>query len=176
MTHPIFRVLLVLVPVLICAGPVIAGEDAPSLGPLPPRKDDGKRTSRGKDDLKPVPLKKDPVEMAFALPRGMVLRPKEMEFATQVRNRLEPQLRAALERVANTTDKNEKLKAIKEVKQIKQQIRGAIYTILQARYVQTMKEAAKRQAAQRKAAQNRHAQQKRKHGQHKKKGKRKKRR
>ena len=41
--------------------------------------------------------KKDPVEAAFALPKGLVLTPAEMEWAKTKRAQLEPKLRAALE-------------------------------------------------------------------------------
>ena len=117
-----------LLPVLLLTGPVFAAGAA--------------------GDLKSVP-RKDPVEMAFALPRGLVLTSKEMDFFATVRQRLEPPLRSALERVETSTDQAEKLKAVKQVKQIRQQIRAAIYTILQARAVEAAKAAAKREAARR---------------------------
>ena len=112
------------------------------------------------DDSRPVPPEKDPVAMAFMLPRGMVLTAEEMKYATRVRSALEPQLRAALKRVETATDQTEKLKAVKEVKRIKDQIEAAILKIQQDRYAKVMQEYARRQAEARKKA----AQQKKKKG------------
>ncbi|NQU21258.1 MAG: hypothetical protein HQ567_08245 [Candidatus Nealsonbacteria bacterium] len=104
------------------------------------------------DDRRAAAAKKDPVAMVFSLPKGLVLTPKEMEYANSVRSMLEPQLRAALKRVETGTSKEEKLKAAKEVRQVKEQVQAAVNSILQARYAEAMKEAAKRQAEARKKA------------------------
>jgi len=81
MNRPMSGALLTLVLVSVCAAPLFAAE--------------------GADRRNPPVLKKDPVAMAFALPKGMVLTPKEYEWAANVRNQLEPQLRSALDRVKN---------------------------------------------------------------------------
>lgn len=122
------------------------------------------------DDFKIPNPKKDPVAMAFTLPRGMVLTPKEYEYANRVRAQLEPRLRAALDRVENASDKNEKVKAAKEVREIKSAIQVAVNTILQQRYMAAMQEAAKQAAERRKAIEKKNAH--RKKGGHKKKRKR----
>lgn len=101
---------------------------------------------------RPTPQKKDPVQMAFALPPGMVLTSEEFKYASQVRVRLEPRLRDALRRVQESPEKSDKLKAAKEVREIKAEVQAAIGSILQARYVKAVKAAAAREAAKRKAA------------------------
>jgi len=134
MNRPMSGALLTLVLVSVCAAPLFAAE--------------------GADRRNPPVLKKDPVAMAFALPKGMVLTPKEYEWAANVRNQLEPQLRSALDRVKNAENEKEKLQAVKEVNAIRQQIKAAIHTIIQNRRIEAMKEAAKRaEAARKKAAQ-----------------------
>ncbi len=150
MNGPSFRAVALLLVLFWSASSAVAAEAKPA-----PKKPAAK---------KPVPKKNDPVQMAFALPSGMVLTAKEMEYATGVRAQLEPRLRDALDRVQNSADKSDKLKAVKEVKQIKGQIQAAIDTIIQARMVAYAREMAKRQAAARKAGQKKRAQQKKKKG------------
>jgi len=113
--------------------------------------------------------KKDPVAAAFALPKGMVLTKEEQAFAKQVRGKLEPQLRKALEKLEKTEDKTEKRKAAKQVQAIRAQIKTAVNMILQRRYAKAMREYAK-QRAKKLEEMKKHAQ---KHG--KRKGGRKKR-
>jgi len=144
MNRPMFGVLLVLALVSVGGTPLFAAD--------------------GGDRSGPATLQKDPVAMAFALPKGMVLTAKEHEWAMGVRNRLEPQLRSALNRVKNAENEKDKLKAVKEVNAIRQQIKAAINTILQNRYQEAMKEAAKRAAAAREAARKRAAQRNRNRG------------
>jgi len=144
MNRPMFGVLSALVLVSVCGAPLFAAD--------------------GGDRSEPATLQKDPVAMAFALPKGMVLTPKEYEWAMGVRNQLEPQLRSALDRVKSAENEQEKLQAVKEVNAIRQQIKEAINTILQNRYQEAMKEAAKRAAAAREAAQKRAAQQNKNRG------------
>ena len=122
----------------------------------------------------PAPLKKDPVQSAFALPRGMVLTGEEIRWANQIRAQLEPRLRAALDRVEEATSNEDKLEAVKEVRQVRDEIKMAIGLILQQRamkaaqaYAKRMQEQAKKAAEARKRA----AAQRKKHG-----GKRKKKR
>lgn len=148
MKLPSCRLPLLFLASLLCMGQLCATAQPAQPKPVQPKP----------AQPKPVPKKKDPVQMAFALPKGMVLTPKEMEWANRVRAQLEPQLRDAIHRVQNSTDQSEKLKAAKEARKIKQQIRAAIYTIIQARMAAAAKEAAKRRAAMIKAAQKRQAQ------------------
>jgi len=115
---------------------------------------------------------KDPVELAFALPRGLVLTAEEAKWANEVRAQLEPRLRDALQRVQESTDKKEKVAAAKEIAQIRSQIKAAINTIIQRRAVIAAQEYAKKVAEARKKA----AAQKKKRAGKKKKGKRKKKR
>ena len=155
MKRLVFCATLASVSLLLCAGAAPAAEDEPGFGPLPPK---GERP-RATPAERAAALKKDPVQMAFALPPGLVLTPKEFEYAAKVRNQLEPPLRDALERIKTSTDQKEKLKAVKEVKAIKQQIQAAIFTIVQARQAAMMKEYAKREAARREALRKKQGQQ-----------------
>ena len=139
MNRTTFRVLLTLAPVLMWTGASLAAGD--------------------RDDFKPVPKKKGPVEMAFAHPPGLIPTPKEAEFLNRVRSQLEPQLRNALDRVQNSSDKSERLKAVKEVKQIKYQYRAAVYSVLQTRY----QEAMRKEMERRKALAKKRAEQRKKH-------------
>jgi len=116
---------------------------------------DNGKDQGGSSDSKPKPLKPDPVLQAFALPRGIVLSSEEMKFAKGVRDKLEPQLRSAFQRIEQAEDEDEKLKAAKDIKQIKTQIRAAIATILQRRMMIAAQEAAKRRAEEMKKAQAR---------------------
>jgi hypothetical protein len=124
------------------------------------------------DDFKLPPKKKDPVEMAFALPKGMFLTAKEMEYATKVRAQLEPRLRDALERVENATDKTEQLKAAKDVRQVRDEIQAAIQSIIRARYAKAAQEYAKKQAERAQAARKRASQNKKRGHRNKKKRRR----
>jgi len=73
---------------------------------------------------------RDPVELAFALPPGVVLTKYQAESYYAVRQQFEPLLRAALDRVAKATDESEKTAAVGEVRQVREQIRLAIINIL----------------------------------------------
>ena len=122
-----------------------------------------------------APPKKDPVQSAFALPRGMVLTAEEMQWANQIRAQLEPRLRDALERVENATSNEDKLEAAKQVRQVRNEIKMAVGLILQQRamkaaqaYAKKMQEQAKKAAEARKKA----AAQRKKHGGGKRKKKR----
>jgi len=141
---------------LLLAGTALPAEDGPTRGPLPPRDERPRATLAERE----AALKKDPVQMAFALPPGLVLTPKEFEYAAKVRNQLEPPLRDALERIKSAPSEKEKLRAVKEVKAIKVQIQAAINSIIQARQMEMMKEYAKREAARREALRKKQAQRK----------------
>lgn len=145
MTRPICRLVAGLLPLVLMAGWLHAA------GPSLPAK--------------------DPVQSAFALPRGMVLTAEEMKWANQIRAQQEPRLRDALERVENATSEEDKLEAAKAVRGVRGEIKMAIGMILQQRtikaaqaYAKKMQELAKKKAeAQKKAAANR-----KKHGNRKK--------
>lgn len=148
MTRPICRLMAGLLPLLLTAGWLHAADEAPP--------------------------KTDPVQSAFALPRGMVLTGEEIRWANQIRAQLEPRLRDALDRVQEATSEEDKLEAVKEVRQVRGEIKMAIGLIFQQRamkaaqeYAKRMQEQAKRAAEARKKA----AAQRKKHG-----GKRKKKR
>jgi len=118
-----------------------------------------------------VPVKKDPVELAFTLPKGMSFTAAEAKAAIAFRNRVEPHLRSALERVQMAEGAEEKRQAAREVYQIRSEIKAYVAQVIQVRQQKYMAEMAKRMAAARKAAAQRAAQ-KRKKGKGKKKGRR----
>ena len=131
MLRPICRLVLVLVVLLSVAAGLRAADEAPR---------------------EKAPPKKDPVESAFALPRGMVLTPEETKWANAKRAELEPKLRAALSRVENATEEKEKLEAANQVRQVKEEIEAAINTILQQRAKKAGEQYAKKMAQAKKKA------------------------
>lgn len=81
-------------------------------------------------EKKPLGPPRDPVETAFALPRGVHLTAAQTERFKKLRQRYEPQLRRALDKVEATTDESEKLLAAKAVLRLREKIHQQILSLL----------------------------------------------
>ncbi len=75
-------------------------------------------------------VRDDPVDKAFELPRGVVLKGRQVEAYRGLRQQLEPPLRSALERVQSASEDQAKRDAAAEVKRIRESIRLGIQDIL----------------------------------------------
>ncbi len=109
-----------------------------------------------------VPVKKDPVELAFTLPKGMSFTPAEAKAAIAFRNRVEPHLRSALERVQMAEGTAAKREAARDVYEIRAEIKAYVNHVIHVRQQKYMAEMARRAEAARKAAAKRAAQQRKK--------------
>ena len=90
----------------------------------------GEKSAGAKTGSADSAAKKDPVEMAFALPKGTVLRPDQQKAFDKMKKELEPKLKDALSNVEKATVEQEKTKAAHEALHIRQDIKAQIKNIL----------------------------------------------
>ena len=84
---------------------------------------------------------KDTVASAFALPKGTELNATQQKAYDRLKAKKEPELRAAVKLVANTTDKAKKIKAARDAKDVRSEIGTEIQKILAMPVVAAEKEA-----------------------------------
>lgn len=113
----ILVVLACVVGLMCCHGPLMAGDSSAA-----------KRTQDGQSAKKTS--ERDPVEMAFRLPRGVQLSQRQQEAFGKMRSQFEPRLREALDTLADAKDERSKRVVVKQITQIRQEIREAIGQIV----------------------------------------------
>jgi len=84
---------------------------------------------------------RDPVVSAFAIPRGVTLNADQQEAYNRLKGEHESSLRAAMEKMAQASDKTEKTKAARDALELRSKIREGMQTILAMPYVAAQKEA-----------------------------------
>jgi len=93
-------------------------------------KSDSAKPGAAKTDKPDSSAKKDPVELAFVLPKGAVLRPDQQKAFDKMKKEFEPKLKDALDKVESATLDQDKSKAAHEVLHIRQDIKAEIKKIL----------------------------------------------
>lgn len=100
----------------------------------------GTKSSSSKHELKAA---KDPVVVAFTLPRGVELNDKQQRAYTKLKRDNEKAYRAAVDKTTRTTDPEEKRKAAKEAHELRGKIDSGMQNILAIPVVDAQKEAIK---------------------------------
>jgi hypothetical protein len=70
------------------------------------------------------------IDSAFRLPPNVTLRPDQIDALTEIRNRMRPTLKEALEKAQAAKSENEKREAAESVKRLKDQINIAVTAVL----------------------------------------------
>lgn len=100
----------------------------------------GTKSSSGKHELKAA---KDPVVVAFSLPKGTELNDKQQRAYAKLKRDNEKAYRAAVDKTTRTTDKDEKRKAAKEAHELREKIDVGMKDIMAIPIVDAQKEAIK---------------------------------
>jgi hypothetical protein len=147
MRRTILRVLLALLSSGLVLGSLSADDDLfkdPLKSIAKEKGVTGKKESAGV-----VGGKRDNVAEAFALPKGVTLRPDQDDLYRKLKREKEPKLRQAQKRVDDAPSEQEKTKAAREMMALTKEIKQGINTILQKpdpKLVQAMEEAMKAKA------------------------------